>query len=107
MSTLVSMANYEGGLLGLTLDHETHEIDTKYAFSASQASLNAMASYKNLLAIGGFAEIIKIYDTSKATEVGELVGQEGTVTALGLYSKKFVVSGHEDGTVVIWDSQSL
>ena len=37
--------------------------------------------------------------------IGEMVGHSGCVTALGFVGEKFVISGSEDGTMIIWKVQ--
>ena len=57
-----------------------------------------------MLAIGGYEEIIRLYDLKTKRTCGELSGtHECTITALDVTSKgTYVFSGGEDGKIVIW-----
>ena len=113
---VISCGNYEGGLLGLSFpsyDQIDTNLTTEYAFSASevrilsnlmyiQGSINAIAGNKNLLALGGFSEIIKLYDLNTKKEKGELLEHTGSITYLQFYETSFLISGSEDGLVIIW-----
>lgn len=94
---VVSCGNYEGGLLGLSFnsfDQMQEELATEYAFSATQVvsltnihftlqgSINAIAGNNNLLALGGFSEMIKLYDLRTKKEKGELMEHTGSITHL-------------------------
>jgi protein MAK11 len=54
------------------------------------------------LALGGFNEIIKLYDVEKKLEKGELSEHNGSITCLQFYKTKFLISGSDDGIVIIW-----
>ena len=55
-----------------------------------------------MLALGGFSEIIKLYDLRTKREQGELMEHTGSITFLKFYKTTYVISGSEDGTVIIW-----
>lgn len=63
-----------------------------------------MASCRNLLAVGGTEEVIKLYDLKTKKSAGELAGvHDSAVTCLAISRNcKYVFSGAEDGLVVIW-----
>ena len=45
---------------------------------------------KNLMAIGGFDEVIRLFDVAKKKDLGDLVGEHhGTITSLQFYKNKF------------------
>jgi hypothetical protein len=69
---IVSASSYEGGLLGLSFTSfdQVEALTTEYAFSATEGSINAMAGSNDLLALGGFSEIIKLYDLRTKKERG-------------------------------------
>ena len=56
----------------------------------------------SLLAIGGFQEIIKLYDVKTKKEIGELIEHRGNITSLQFYKNKYLISGAEDSQVIIW-----
>jgi protein MAK11 len=53
------------------------------------------------LLIGGYEEVIKIYDIKKKREVGVLDSHSGTVTAITGH-QNFVFTGADDGTIKVW-----
>ena len=67
-SCVISLTNYEGGLLGLSAHSSTEvvlgkkDLKQEFAFSSSQASLGCMANSGNFLAVSGAEEVIKMYD---------------------------------------------
>lgn len=61
-----------------------------------------MAGNGHLLALGGFSEIIKLYDVRLKREKGELMEHTGSITHLEFYETQYLISGAEDGTVIIW-----
>jgi protein MAK11 len=77
-------------------------LQTEYAFSATQGSINAIAGNNYLLALGGFSEIIKLYDLRTKKERGELMEHSGSITYLEFYGTTYLISGSEDGLVIIW-----
>lgn len=101
---IVSCANYEGGLLGLSVADFSNlaDMETEYAFSATQGSINAMDGCKHLLALGGFSEVIKLFDLRTKKEKGELMEHTGSITFLQFFQTKYLISGAEDGQIIIW-----
>ncbi|TNV72628.1 hypothetical protein FGO68_gene7198 [Halteria grandinella] len=101
---IVSCGNYEGGLLGLSFKDFTDldEMQTEYAFSATQGSINAIAGNNHMLALGGFHEVIKLYDLRTKKERGELMEHTGSITYLEFFETTYLISGSEDGLVIIW-----
>ena len=61
-----------------------------------------MAGNGKLLALGGFSEIIKLYDVKNKKEQGELMEHHGSITALQFFKNDYLISGAEDGLVIIW-----
>jgi protein MAK11 len=55
-----------------------------------------------LLAIGGFKEVVKIYNLGKKIEQGELMHHDGSISALEFYKKSFFISAAQDGKIIIW-----
>jgi len=49
------------------------------------------------MALGGFSEVIRLFDINKNKDLGDLMGEHnGTITALQFYRNKFLISGSED-----------
>eukprot|EP00347_Sterkiella_histriomuscorum_P008517 403344799 len=113
---IISIGNYEGGLLGLSFNDPEDvqdELETEFAFNSIQVfiyrfniliqgSINAIDGNRNLLALGGYQEIIKLYDVKTKKEKGELMEHTGSITALQFYKNTYLISGSEDGQVIIW-----
>ena len=58
-----------------------------------------------MLAVGGFEEVISLFDVSKKVDRGQLMGSnshQGSITALDFYRDDFLVSGAEDSDLIIW-----
>ena len=71
--------------MGLSFDdlsHPENEMTTEYAFSSTQGSINAMDGNNYMLALGGFDEVIKLYDLRTKKEKGELIEHTGSITFL-------------------------
>jgi len=49
--------------------------------------------------------VIKLFNLKKRTEAGELHEHKGTITALRFYKSQYLLSGSEDGTIIIWRSK--
>ena len=67
-----------------------------------KGSINAIDGNSQYLALGGYSEIIKLYDVATKREKGELMEHTGSITALQFYKDKYLISGAEDGVVIIW-----
>ena len=89
--SVISVCSYEGGLLGLSLNERGEEggsytykdIQTEYAFSATNGSIQCIDGSMNLLALGGYSEVIRLFDVKKNKDLGELMGeQHNTITCL-------------------------
>ncbi|CDW90039.1 p21-activated protein kinase-interacting protein 1-like [Stylonychia lemnae] len=112
---IISIGNYEGGLLGLSFtdfDQIQEGVETEYAFNSIQVSnisltilqgsINAMDGNKKLLALGGYQEIIKLYDVSTKKEKGELMEHQGSITCLQFFKNTYLISGSDDGVIILW-----
>ncbi|KAK9469808.1 WD40-repeat-containing domain protein [Lipomyces arxii] len=88
-----------------------------FHFSPHTASIRCIAHAKRYLVTGGNDEHIRLYDLQKRKEIGTLMHHEGSVTCLEFVnsqkdenadqadagvSGKWLVSGGEDGKVLIW-----
>ena len=87
-SVVVSTCTYEGGLLGLSLGqvdgkYDYKDITTEYSFTACEGSIQCAVASQNYLALGGFDEVIRLFDVNKKKDLGELMGDHnGTITCL-------------------------
>ena len=87
--TVVSLGGYEGGLLGLSLQKgpdgklDLKDLQTEYAFNATEGSILCAEACQGLMALGGYDEVIRLFDVQKKKDLGDLVGDHnGTITAL-------------------------
>jgi protein MAK11 len=106
---VVSLGTYEGGLLGISLcknedgRYDFENIVTEYNFTAMEGSVGCAASAHNLLTLGGYSEVVRLFDVRRKKDLGDLVGDHnGTITCLQLYKNKFLISGAEDSEIIIW-----
>lgn len=56
------------------------------------------------LLVGGYEELIKIYDIRKRREDGILEGHGGTISVLRTFDN-FIFSGSEDSTIKVWKTK--
>jgi protein MAK11 len=77
----------------------THQL---FSFKATEGSIRRMANSDKYLAIGGFDEVIKIFNLKKHVEVGELIDHKGTITCLEFFQNQYLISGSEDGEIFLW-----
>ena len=56
-----------------------------------------------MMALGGYSEMIRLFDVRKKKDLGELAGEHsGTITCLQFYKNKFLISASEDSKIIIW-----
>ena len=78
-------------------------MQTEYSFNAAEGSIVCADGNQNLMALGGYDEVIRLFDVAKKKDLGDLVGEHhGTITALQFYQNKFLISGSEDSKIIIW-----
>ena len=99
---VITVGGYEGTLNGMSLgsytpvdrvkgkvrdlSKELKEPATEYSFTASQNSITCADGCQNLLAVGGYDEVIRLFDVYKKKDLGDLMGvHEGTITSLQIY----------------------
>lgn len=83
-----------------------------FHFEAHSLSIKAIDVAKRYLVTGSNDEHIRIYDLQKRKELGTLLSHQGTVTTLRFSdevlaedsekSGKWLLSGSEDGKIIIW-----
>ncbi|KAI5958601.1 MAK11 [Candida theae] len=84
-----------------------------FHFQAHALSIKSMDLAKRYLVTGSNDEHIRIYDLQKRKELGTLLSHQGTITALrfsreateeaeNASSGRWLLSGSEDGKIIIW-----
>lgn len=84
-----------------------------FHFEAHSLSIKSIDLAKRYLVTGSNDEHIRIYDLQKRKELGNLLGHQGTITTLRFSletkdgqdpekSGKWLLSGSEDGKIIIW-----
>ena len=84
-----------------------------FHFQAHALSIKSMDLAKRYLVTGSNDEHIRIYDLQKRKELGTLLSHQGTITALHFSreatedpetasSGRWLISGSEDGKIIIW-----
>jgi protein MAK11 len=108
----ICCVSYEGSLFGIDVDcnPDSEEIINShlaFGFHETPGSLKALAisSEGKYLICGGMDEYIRAFNLEKRVSFGEMSGHTGCVTALKFVGEKFVISGSEDGTLIIWKAQ--
>ncbi|GEQ67088.1 hypothetical protein JCM33374_g751 [Metschnikowia sp. JCM 33374] len=112
----IMVGSYEHNLLCLSLIMKgtSEAVFTPiFHFQAHTLSIKSIDIAKRYLVTGSNDEHIRIYDLQKRKELGTLLSHQGTVTTLkfskeGLQagdpskSGKWLLSGSEDGKIIIW-----
>jgi protein MAK11 len=113
----IYVGSYEHNLLCLSLILEkdkTPVFQPIFHFQAHSLSIKAIAAAKRYLVTGSNDEHIRIYDLQKRKELGTLLGHQGSITCLKFSSEgtadgeatgasgKWMLSGSEDGKIIIW-----
>lgn len=111
----IMVGSYEHNLLCLSLVMKgTNEpvFTPIFHFQAHTLSIKSIDIAKRYLVTGSNDEHIRIYDLQKRKELGTLLSHQGTVTTLKfskevsekelLKSGKWLLSGSEDGKIIIW-----
>ena len=106
--SLISVS-YEGSLFGIDVEinpnsDEIIRSNMAFGFHETPGSLKALAVSSNgrYLICGGMDEYIRIFDLKMRRSIGEMSGHAGCITSLAFVGDKFVISGSEDGTMIIW-----
>jgi len=71
----------------------------------SSSSLQCIGGESNLLATGGYEEVISLYDVSRKKDKGFLMGSQshqGSITCLEFFKDDYLISAAEDSDVIIW-----
>ena len=77
-----------------------------YNFQVTESVIQSISGNNNFLALGGYDEVIRLFDVANRRDLGSLVGEHtGTITALQFHSNKYMLSGSEDSSIIIWRCQ--
>lgn len=112
----IMVGSYEHNLLclSLTIKGKSEPVFTPiFHFQAHALSIKSIDIAKRYLVTGSNDEHIRIYDLQKRKELGTLLSHQGTVTTLRFSSEstkenhseksgKWLLSGSEDGKIIIW-----
>lgn len=113
----IIVGSYEHNLLCVSVMlSETPVFQPVFHFEAHSLSIKSIDLAKRYLVTGSNDEHIRIYDLQKRKELGTLLSHQGTVTALkfsnetssdsnSAKSGKWLLSGSEDGKIIIWRSK--
>jgi WD40 repeat protein len=74
--------------------------------SATSGPLYTMVEKDGLLLTGGYDQLVKVWDTRMMRCLNELPGHAGSVRCLAFLDSR-LLSGSTDGTVRLWDFDSL
>lgn len=111
----IMVGSYEHNLLclSLTFKGKNEPVFTPiFHFQAHALSIKSIDIAKRYMVTGSNDEHIRIYDLQKRKELGTLLSHQGTVTTLRFSSEatgeeaqksgKWLLSGSEDGNIIIW-----
>ncbi|KAJ1921641.1 60s ribosome biogenesis protein mak11 [Tieghemiomyces parasiticus] len=73
-----------------------------FSFPAHIGVIKAVAAGDRFLASGGVDEQIKLFDLGKRYEIGTLMEHQGTITTIEFYGKSHMITGGEDGLIIVW-----
>lgn len=114
----IFVGSYEHNLLCLSVILDPSNVKEPvfqpiFHFQAHALSIKSMDLAKRYLVTGSNDEHIRIYDLQKRKELGTLLSHQGTITALkfskeatedseNAASGRWLISGSEDGKIIIW-----
>lgn len=112
---MLALCAYEGQVVGwnmcsTTIEEENRtkqavEVDLSFAFRPHDGSVvcAAIDETHRTLVTGGTDETIRVFDIKQRKAVGALLGEHsGSITALTFAGKKHLLSGSDDGNIIVW-----
>ena len=100
---LINLGTYDGILYGITVNKADPTVNKSlYSFAVGDRSIRAISANQKFLALGGFQEVLKLFNLKKQVECVERLENTGTITCLEFYQNSYLRSGSEDGRVLIW-----
>ncbi|KAI9152637.1 Protein mak11 [Blastocladiella emersonii ATCC 22665] len=97
--------SYERLLFGYALDTATAASEQLFAFGAHIGCIKSVAISPRaggVLATGGQDELIKVFSLRTMRSMGELFLHNATVSALAAFETTHLMSGDENGKLVMW-----
>ena len=76
----IHLGTYDGGIIGL--QGNIKKLESVYAFTCSTGSIRTMDCCGRYLLVGGFEEIIKVYDVRRKKALSLLESHQGTITSI-------------------------
>lgn len=64
-----------------------------------------MLRHGKYLYVGGFEEVVRVYDVNRRKEISLLEGHSGTVNRV-LAVEHFIFTGGDDGCICIWKAKT-
>ena len=105
--------SYERFLWGWQVKEKKKELQWTFAYPAHIGPIKCIASSGAVVATGGADDTIKVFDINAQKDMGSLYKHEGAVTCLdfhgshpGINHPTHLLSGSEDGSICIWDTDS-
>ncbi|KRX06457.1 WD40-repeat-containing domain [Pseudocohnilembus persalinus] len=95
----VHLGTYDGSILGFL--GNLQQLESRYSYSVSPGSIKSILTVGRYLFVAGFDEIIRIYDTFKFKEVGNLDGHQGSILTMEAHQNVLLSSG-DDGQIMTW-----
>lgn len=104
--------SYERFLWGWEVKEKQKELHWTFAYPAHIGPIKCIASCGAVVATGGADDTIKVFDLNAQKDMGSLYKHEGAVTCLAFHGPRgtlqnhptHLLSGSEDGTICIWDT---
>ncbi|CAB3368398.1 Hypothetical predicted protein [Cloeon dipterum] len=103
----IILGSYEEFVIGykpLKAEDGMVTLSQSFANHSHRASVRCVASGGRFMASGGADDNIQLYDMKLRKEMGVLMHHEKTVTCVAFVGTSHLISGSEDGDVVIWRS---
>ncbi|KAI9221763.1 WD40-repeat-containing domain protein [Blastocladiella britannica] len=97
--------SYERLLFGYAVDAESGDTEQLFGFGAHVGCIKSVAISARgggTLITGGQDELIKVYSLRTLRSLGELFMHQATVCALASFGTTHVMSGDEQGKLVVW-----
>lgn len=104
---LVVAGSYDGGLVGWEAQSDG-DLKLVFAYTSHEGSVRSLDIIQTgqkagaILASGGIDEVVRLYDTAKRVEIGELRQHSGTVTCLTFVGSTHLLSASDKGDICIW-----
>jgi protein MAK11 len=110
--------SYERFLWGWEVKEKKKQLEWAFSYPAHLGAIKCIASCGSVVATGGADDTIKVFDLNAQKDMGSLYKHEGAVTCLQFHGPRgaggapvsnhptHLLSGSEDGSIFIWDTDS-